>query len=149
MDFKGACKVLVERRLLPQAIASDRRLLQDHTKTTAMVRHLQSGKLKPLGSYKDAELHVKEGVWEHIDGMTSGKGGVMKIYISAAQPSRSPYTGLTGMNLTGPQNLVQTIYHEYMHHEGKSTHGPDFNSFSANSWKRKEGGALGGWIKSI
>lgn len=92
---------------------------------------------------------MKSGAWVHIDGVTAGKGGVMKIYISATYPSRSYYTGLTGMNLTGPQNLVQTIYHEYMHHQGIKSHGPDAKSFSANSWRRKEGGVLGGWIKSI
>lgn len=111
-----------------------------------MVKNLTTGKTKPLGSIEAANEHVSTGNWSHVDGVNiGGKGGVMKIYMSAAQPSKSRWLSRTGsMRLTGPQNLVETIHHEYLHHLGAQGH-----SVSPRSWGIRVRSDLGGFIRDL
>jgi hypothetical protein len=69
----------------------------------------------------------------------------MKIYMGATVPSQSKYTGFGNMQLTGSQNLIQTIYHEYLHHSGLSHR----TSFENNRWRSREGSDLKGRIDDL
>lgn len=50
------------------------------------------GLVKLLQALRDDEMSLLRSWVDYVafDGMTTGKGGAMKIYVSAAQPSRSP-----------------------------------------------------------
>ena len=70
------------------------------------------------------------------------EGGTIQIFKQATMPGHQQHTGLFGRTLTGQQNLVQTIHHEYMHYTGVPTHGSIPGAFAWQRWGRKEGAAL-------
>ena len=111
------------------------------------VRNKNTGDIRNGLTSKAAAALVANGGWQNVEG--THLNGVMTIYGAATRPFFERHIGLNGLQLTGPQNLVQTIYHEYMHYSGVRDHGMSRGSFEYNSWGRKEGRALGGWINGL
>ena len=107
-DFSWAKKQLSDRGLVPDEVLNDPNVLQDHTSKAAVLS--TDGTLKVVDTWGAAEKLVSSGGWQHVEG--SHSGGVMKIYMGATKPGFESYLGLNGMNLSGSQNLVQTIYHD-------------------------------------
>ena len=145
-SFEWAKEQLVAKGLVPGEILNDPSKLIDATNVSA-VQNIKSGALRDGLTTKAAAALVASGVWQDVAG--THQNGVMTIYAAATQPFFESHTGINGMQLTGPQNLVQTIYHEYMHYSGVRDHGSNRGSFEYNSWGRKEGRALRGWINDL
>ena len=144
-DFTWAIRQLADKGLVPEEILYDSDVLQDHTNKEALIS--TNGTIKVVGSLSAAEMLEAGGGWQIIDG--SHTDGVIKIYRGATRAVFEDHVGIVGMQLTGPQNLVQTIYHEYMHYSGIKNHGNNRDSIDYKRWARKEGKALRGWIDGL
>ena len=155
LTFKEAKKILVDKKLLPADVANDPELLVDETQKAAIKpagiseADLKSSDIRLVASWKTAQALVDSGEWQHIDG--SHTGGIMKIFMSATKPSFSQYLSRTAsiglgpaVPLTGSQNLVQTIHHEYLHYIGVESH-----VTNPAGWGIRMRDDIGGWINDI
>ena len=125
-NFRSAVEELVDRGLIPAEIANDRSLLIDKTNMVGLRRadvfegDLKSTDIREVGSLSKAQTLAESGEWRIIKGVH--ESGAMTIYKHATMPggsrwlSRSASVGFSPpVPLTGRQNLVETIHHEYLH----------------------------------
>ena len=127
LDFAGAKQALADRGLLPQAIVDDPSILVNNTDTAALAPagvsegNLIASDIKYVNSWERARAMVASGQWRHVDG--THLGGRMHIYMSATRPGVSQWLSRTGVaSLSGSQNLIETIHHEYLHYIGVRSH---------------------------
>ena len=146
LDFASAKQELVDRGLLPQAIADDPSILVNNTDMAALAPvgvsegHLRASDIKYVNSWERANALVASGQWRHVDG--THLGGKMHIYMSATRPGVSQWLSRIGVaNLSGSQNLIETIHHEYLHYSGLESH-----VINPTRWRIRTMRDLGGWI---
>lgn len=121
----------------------------DSTKRAALVpanvdeTKITLADIKYVESWGEAQKLVATGNWKNLDGMhTAGK---INIYMSATKASKSVYLSRTGaMAITGSQNMIETIHHEYLHYIGLQSH-----TSSSVGWGIRIRSDLGGWINEI
>ncbi|MFC4700695.1 RHS repeat domain-containing protein, partial [Glaciecola siphonariae] len=153
-DFDNAKNELLKRGLITDESVKD---LVDKTDTAALlprtidVSKLTDDDFKFVSSWDEATELVNTGAWQHVDGTHSG--GKMTIYMSAGKPSYSIWlsgpaaSGFgRGVKLTGYQNMIETIHHEYMHYSGVSNH---LDASSRVSWGMRVRDDLGDWIRDM
>ena len=145
--FEKAVKVLVDKGLIPKDIANNRKLLVDKTNMAALKpadiseTDLRLSDLKLVGSWSKAQELIATGNWQGVEGSYSV--GVMRIYMGATKPGGSKWLSRTRMpaSLSGSQNLIETIHHEYLHYSGVTSH-----TVSDIPWGIRVRNDLGGWI---
>ncbi|MBL4827092.1 MAG: hypothetical protein JKY66_05160 [Spongiibacteraceae bacterium] len=137
VSVDAAKKTLIDSGLVTEDVLNDSSVFIDRTNEYGMYKDGKS-----FGALNVDEVTKLEAQgWSQVDGVGS-EGGTIQIFKQATMPGHQQHTGLFGRNLTGQQNLVQTIYHEYMHYSGVPSHGNTPGTFAWQRWGRKEGRAL-------
>lgn len=135
-SFEEAKATLRENGLVPDKVLSDPNVLRDRTNEYGLIK---DNEVRAVLSMDEVAKYEKAG-WSQIEGYASRSE--MNIFRQATEPAFEAHVGLRGRYLTGQQNLVQTIYHEYKHFIGTLTHGPSPGTFEWMRWGRMEGADL-------
>jgi RHS repeat-associated protein len=136
-SLEDAKRTLIENDLVPEDILSNGDIFKDRTNEYGLIKGNEVIGVLDLESISALE---KVG-WGRIEGAASS-GGTIQIFRGATSSGFEDHVGLSGRFLMGQQNLVQTIYHEYLHYNGVKSHGNVRGSFAWNRWARREGRAL-------